>query len=496
MAAGSGLCMLVAAHLVIVYAVGNESNSSYNRMIHEGVVPTRVTVPVSAKVQLTPPAGLVLDSATVGSSRVAQQQQQKQEPGQYQALTRTNNALVQTAAASTSLEDVDSSLTPGGEDTPSFPSSIISSFFMSLPTSELGPEPPSYLDPLEKILTEVERVAAATGVSEESAADVELLRMIGIEGEGTEGTDSNDIFVAMGKRDQFDDEKANVVPPMANEGVRVKSPVPMHLYPDAPKSALKVTSPGPKSQKPQGQELEQDKRDSVVTGQTSLKVGEQEEEQDKDASTNSQTAPPVSPPPFAMPSLDPISPMLMISGAPGQQNQNEQQQQHEPEAPLLPWLKPSLNFPPSIAAIIAASDSAASTNPVTTDTFSTIFAHRDSNRTLGYNLMGVHWILYLVAQGFLIFLLVTLFLGVLILTEFVLDREDDDLVQIQYLYWSRVVGIASATIVSAVHGSLLSGYVLLEEHTDWIAKAAVGATLVYWVSMTWIMNWMTGPLPY
>ena len=133
----------------------------------------------------------------------------------------------------------------------------------------------------------------------------------------------------------------------------------------------------------------------------------------------------------------------MGAGAPGQQNQNEQQQQQEPEAPLLPWSKPPPNFPPSIAA----SASVASTkNPATTDPFFTIFAHCDSNCTLGYNLMSAHWILYLVA----------LFLGVLILTEFVLDREDDDLVQTQYLYWSRVVGIALATIVSAVHGSLLS----------------------------------------
>lgn len=489
MVAGSGLCMLVAAHLVMVYVVGNESNSSYNRMVHEGVIPMRAMVPVSAKAQLTPPAGLVLDSPTVGSS-VVQQQQQEQEPGQDQALTRTNDAQVPPPPPGTSLEDVDSSLTP--EDILPFPSSIISSFFMSLPTSELGPEPASYSDPLEKILTEVERIAAATGVSEEAAADVEVLGMIGSEGESTEAVDGSDIFVALSKRDQSDDRKANVVLPMANEGVVVKSPVPMHLYPDAPKSALKVSPPGPKDQQPQGQELEQDKRDSVVASQTSLKVGGQEEEKDMDASTNSQKAPLASPPPpLAMPALDPISIMFMGSGASSQQSQREQQQQQEPEAPIIPWSKPPPNFPLSIAAIIAASASPAST----TDPFSTIFAHRDSNRTLGYNLMGVHWILYLVAQGLLIFL-VTLFLGVLILTEFVLDREDDDLVQIQYLYWSRVVGIASATIVSAVHGSLLSGYVLLEEHTDWIAKSAVGAIVVYWVGITWIMNRMTGPLPY
>ncbi|KAG9070268.1 hypothetical protein KI688_009605 [Linnemannia hyalina] len=468
-------------------------------MVYEGVVPPMAVVPVSAKAQLTLPAGLVLDSPLVESSRVAQQQQQKQEPGQDQPLAGTNNALVPPAAASTSLEDVDSSLTPGGQDILPFPSSIISSFFMSLPNSELEPEPSSYLDPLEKILTKVERVGAASRVSEEAAAEMEALMMIGSEGENTNAVDGSNIFIALSKQDQSDDKKANVVLPMANEGVAVKSPVPMHLYPDAPKSALKISPPSSKDQQRQGQKLEQDKRDSVVASQTSLKVGGQEEEQDKDASTNYQTAPSASPrPQFRMPALDPISIVLMGASVPGQQNQNEQQQQQqEPEAPLLPWSKPPPNFPPSIAAIIAASASAVSTNnPAATDPFSTIFVHRDPNRTLGYNLMGLHWILYLVAQGLVIFLLVTLFLGVLILTEFVLDREDEDLVQIQYLYWSRVVGIVSATIVSAVHGSLLSGYVMLEEHTDWIAKAAVGAIVVYWVGMAWIMNRMTGPLPY
>ncbi|KAF9213714.1 hypothetical protein BGZ59_004943 [Podila verticillata] len=114
----------------------------------------------------------------------------------------------------------------------------------------------------------------------------------------------------------------------------------------------------------------------------------------------------------------------------------------------------------------------------------------------GYNLAGVHLMLFIAASGFLIFLLATLFLGVLIITEFVLDREDDDLVQLKWLYWGRVIGIATATIVSAVHGSFLSGYVLLDGQSDWIAKAAVGTIFVYWVTMTWLMNRITGPLPY
>ncbi|KAG0086221.1 hypothetical protein BGZ93_008001 [Podila epicladia] len=124
-----------------------------------------------------------------------------------------------------------------------------------------------------------------------------------------------------------------------------------------------------------------------------------------------------------------------------------------------------------------------------------IFIH-SKDVPAGYNLAGVHLMLFIAANGFLIFLLATLFLGVLIMTEFVLDREDDDLVQLKWLYWGRVIGIATATVVSAVHGSFLSGYVLLDGQSDWIAKATVGTIFVYWVSMTWLMNRITGPLPY
>ncbi|KAF9937392.1 hypothetical protein BGZ67_001337 [Mortierella alpina] len=114
----------------------------------------------------------------------------------------------------------------------------------------------------------------------------------------------------------------------------------------------------------------------------------------------------------------------------------------------------------------------------------------------GYNLAGLHWVLFIAAQGFLILLLLSLFLGVLILTEYVLDREDEDLAQLKYHYWARVLGIGTATVLSALHGSLISGYVLLDGVSDWIAKATVAAICGYWVSMTWVMKRVTGPLPY
>ncbi|KAG0353378.1 hypothetical protein BGZ54_002273 [Gamsiella multidivaricata] len=124
------------------------------------------------------------------------------------------------------------------------------------------------------------------------------------------------------------------------------------------------------------------------------------------------------------------------------------------------------------------------------------FFRRSQDRSPGYNLAGLHWLIYLAFQGILTFLLIMLFLGVLILTEYVLDREDEDLENLTALFWARVIGIASATIASAAHGSLLSGYVLLDGTSDWIAKATVGMICGYWGSMVWIMNCVAGPLPY
>ncbi|KAG0311044.1 hypothetical protein BGZ97_012130 [Linnemannia gamsii] len=96
----------------------------------------------------------------------------------------------------------------------------------------------------------------------------------------------------------------------------------------------------------------------------------------------------------------------------------------------------------------------------------------------------------------LLVLLTTLFLGVLIMTEFVLDREDEDVAKARWYFWGRVLGVITATVVSAVHGSFLSAYVLLGGQSDCIAKAVVGTILFYWVGMIVLMNRTTGPLPY
>ncbi|KAG0249793.1 hypothetical protein BG011_008931, partial [Mortierella polycephala] len=90
-----------------------------------------------------------------------------------------------------------------------------------------------------------------------------------------------------------------------------------------------------------------------------------------------------------------------------------------------------------------------------------------------YNsLATVHLLLFIAAQSFLIALLTTLFLGVLVVTEFALDQADEDTDQQRWHYWSRITGIALATFASAVHGSYLSGYVLLDGQSDAVTKAA------------------------
>ncbi|KAK3846084.1 MAG: hypothetical protein J3R72DRAFT_500743 [Linnemannia gamsii] len=108
----------------------------------------------------------------------------------------------------------------------------------------------------------------------------------------------------------------------------------------------------------------------------------------------------------------------------------------------------------------------------------------------------VHLLLFLLAQTALLVLLTTLFLGVLIMTEFVLDREDEDVVKARWYFWGRVLGVLTATVVSAVHGSFLSAYVLLDGQSDCIAKAVVATILFYWIAMIALMNRTTGPVPY
>lgn len=114
----------------------------------------------------------------------------------------------------------------------------------------------------------------------------------------------------------------------------------------------------------------------------------------------------------------------------------------------------------------------------------------------GYNLAGIHLLPFLVAQTALLVLLTILFLGVLIMTEFVLDREDEDVAKARWYFWGRVLGVITATVVSAVHGSFLSAYVLMDGQSDCIAKAVVGTILFYWIGMIALMNRTTGPLPY
>ncbi|KAG0279279.1 hypothetical protein BGZ95_001754 [Linnemannia exigua] len=499
-----------------------------------GAPPMSAVAEVKGMAELIPlsssplPTGVVLNSQKVEplqvlSQELGQEQEQQQEQDNTAAAPKTNKAEVQPTILT--FEDVDSTLTQAqagggvGEETLQLPSSIVSSFFTSLPDSdqrsntagaESSSSSPLMMDPLEPMLTSMDRIADAPGVTGEYVTVVEeMIRNANDVASGIGGIDTNANSANAAAMDEIIDAAAvmamrkravQLAAAPGGEDVAVESPVPIHLYPSAPASALEVSKDSVDSiekQQPkqpqhrQEQELQQhqDKRDSVVGGQTALKVDGQEEDTPSSPQTDTQVQLP-STVPFVVPQLDPISIILM--GVPGQEQhqdgQDQLEQQQSPE-PLLYWLKPPSYYTPADSNNPSSSSSSSSSS-------SALFDHQDPNRTLGYNLITFHWLLYLTAQSILIFLLVTLFLGVLILTEFVLDREDEDLVQIQYLYWSRVAGIASATIVSAVHGSLLSGYVLLEEHTDWIAKASVGAIVVYWCGMTWIMNRMTGPLPY
>ncbi|KAG0257639.1 hypothetical protein BG011_003854 [Mortierella polycephala] len=204
----------------------------------------------------------------------------------------------------------------------------------------------------------------------------------------------------------------------------------------------------------------------------------------------------------------PISATVVSSSPSSSAPPEDSQDELDSTPPTLPSLDPlsiaPLHSPipvPSDPPLNPPSDPLSSSSPnkdsiPSPDSNPNAFFHHHPNSTMDSSLANLHWMLYIASQGFLMFLLVLLFLGVLILTEYVLDREDEDFVQLKYLYWSRIIGIAVATIVSATHGSFLSSYVLLDGVSDWIAKAAVCAICFYWLNMTWIMTYMTGPLPY
>ncbi|KAF9158195.1 hypothetical protein DFQ26_007883, partial [Actinomortierella ambigua] len=115
-----------------------------------------------------------------------------------------------------------------------------------------------------------------------------------------------------------------------------------------------------------------------------------------------------------------------------------------------------------------------------------------------YTVPGFLTVLFVASQAALIGLLTMLFLGVLILTEFVLDREDEDPDARRrcFLYWARGVGIAVATVASAVHGSMLSTYVLLDGQSDWISKAVIASIGFYWFAMIVLMRRVSAPPPW
>ncbi|KAF9974887.1 hypothetical protein BGZ73_001627 [Actinomortierella ambigua] len=115
-----------------------------------------------------------------------------------------------------------------------------------------------------------------------------------------------------------------------------------------------------------------------------------------------------------------------------------------------------------------------------------------------YTVAGFVTVLFVASQAALIGLLTMLFLGVLILTEFVLDREDEspDASRRCRLYWARGVGISIATIASAIHGSMLSTYVLLDGQSDWISKAVIASIAFYWPAMIVLMKHISVPPPW
>ncbi|KAF9196025.1 Methyltransferase-like protein 21A [Haplosporangium sp. Z 11] len=392
MLAGSGLCLLVAAHLMMVHMLGNGSNTPYNR-INQSVIST--TQPS------LPPVNIL------GSS-----------------IAHTD--VGDTVQAHPSLEPI---------DIPEYLRAVLqNSGPWSLPSIMKGQQDQPGGDTIEK------------------------------HGPGSESN-----ALASKRKRAIEDRPL------------FKSLVPSHLLDPSKMYELQDSHQEQDSQQRQGRDMTS-KQTPLYVNQHGVQSVEDKSISDTPISAAVATSPPSSSAPHEgsqdelnstppiLPPLDPLSTVLL-------------------HPPIPAPADPPLN-PPS--ALLSSSSPNKDSIPSPAPNFSTFF-HHHPNSTMDSSL---YWILYIASQSFLMFLLVLLFLGVLILTEYVLDREDEDLAQLKYLYWSRVIGIAVATIVSATHGSFLSGYVLLDGVSDWIAKAAVCVICFYWLNMTWIMNYMTGPLPY
>ncbi|KAF8938374.1 hypothetical protein BGZ58_001050 [Dissophora ornata] len=454
MLAGSGLCILVAAHLMMVHLLANGHNTTYNQLAH--------------------PSGFAAQ----------QQYRQQQQQQQQQPIPITALESLATSSMTTKDGDIDGNIiTQAMADNADAPTMDQSVQIIPLAVSESLMEAlqetqswsPSFLMPFFVTVP---------------IQDQEQQKTESVEGEqlGQEpAVGGRDSVALKQKRDIAVDHR-----PL------FKTLIPTHLLnpPNAP--ALEVENTDSSNNV---QDVQQPQQGHDAALQQPFLVTEQP------ALVSSS----------GIPIMDTLITIPVVAGgAPptsestldkpawaGGENDNPDQPSDSPLSDLSSIDSSVATLPTSTGPVAATSNPHIEGNENTTSTSEdqesvreVLFRNTVGAQTPGYNLTGLHWALYLGAQGVLAFMLIVLFLGVLIMTEYVLDMEDEDYANLKYLYWARVVGIASATVVSAANGSLLSGYILLDGQSDWIAKAAVGTICVYWISITWIMNRVVGPLPY
>ncbi|KAK3814192.1 MAG: hypothetical protein J3Q66DRAFT_402767 [Benniella sp.] len=438
MLAGSGLCFLVAAHLMMIHLVNNEHNSTYNRMLHD---PTLVASPAILEVMTT---------------------------------TTTTTSFSADASAA-------------------IPSSFMPVPVLSSPLSLLINVP---IQELESHAFENKEQELDQDQEEEEEEEKE--KAVGLRWKE--------------KRNQKRDRRVDHSP-----WPKIHIPTHLLMKPSDPPPALDKATP----------DLELDPRPHGEVGpwvdlQREHDIPSSHQQQQPFMASDGATVVMVANTPNSQPNVligDDVSTNHSVSESPvdapssssSSFNHLDQIQSDPSPGEAFTTLDPepaqhpvpaSYDEDASSSERIAREQaflhpSSPSSNSITTTTTTTTTTSSSSlSGSSYYTLTSLHWMVYAASQCFLVSLLVMMFLGVLILMEYVLDREDEDLVNLKYHYWGRVVGIVTATIVSAIHGSVLSGYVLLDGHSDWIAKAVVGTICTYWITMTWAMHRVAGPLPY
>ncbi|KAG0228343.1 hypothetical protein BGW41_003442 [Actinomortierella wolfii] len=519
--AGCGLCLLVAIQLLLVHLVATPHNSRYNALIH-----TTISKPkTSLQSRPTIPPSNALQEGSQSQSHPYSQHQQQQH--QHQQVLPSKEWAVQDATpvkGAMLIESMTATDDPNVDQQNSRPLSASHDTLQTISLVSTGANPkPALLDVAaiqprhlqwrrwwwpRRLDTRVEKHTTADGItSNKKSLDVNDEVMGGKRGKKT--------------NTEIKSNKEDSVPPLLapvpaggseaqrrDKPVPIKSPIPTHLLP------FPFAAPSP----PQPPSLSTDDLGGPVVieppippadtdvPEATLGDGDDIMRLAMEGLQRKNDHPRLPPDDILIPVLvlgvthdaESTSTSAITSSGPSV----AQQQQQQPESiQALSSFRANIESQSYHPEYQSHQQQHRDSEPKSEDLSELLLSPHTSTshtRTGFYSIAGFMTVFFVGSQVALIGLLTMLFLGVLILTEFILDREDDetDPQRRCKLYWARGCGIAVATVASAFHGSMLSTYVLLDGQSDWICKAVIVAIAFYWPAIITLMKRVTAPPPW